>query len=322
MGTCPTLSEYWQDNRDLAVNGVKARTALVYERAMEKRVLPVLGDKSLDKIRKSDIRRFLMILEQSGLAFSTQTDHVAVLSRLFEIAVDDDLIGMNPAHKLRRRRPKNVHPTSRALSLQELALFLDKVPSGPYRRICAALALTGGRLGEINALTPADVHLERNVIIIARSVSPDGHGKPVEGLTKSGKVRAVPILPQFRPVLIEAMEGKSLDERIFTGPFGGTLTSSNLIRAIGLREWRDEVKRFPRGEPPLHIHDLRHTALTLMFEAGVPANWVQAIAGHSSLDVTMLYTGANEKAAVKAGELFGGYLEKSIQLSLEENHGG
>lgn len=118
----------------------------------------------------------------------------------------------------------------------------------------------------------------------------------------------MPILPQFRPTLEMAMRDKQPHDLIFTGPRGGALDSGNLSRSIGLRKWRDQVKVFPPGAPSLHIHDLRHTAATLMCSAGIPVTVVQDLLGHSSLAVTQLYARSNEAATRAAGELFGRYL--------------
>ncbi|MBR5950500.1 MAG: site-specific integrase [Actinomycetaceae bacterium] len=321
MQTYPTLSQYWTENKDLATASIKQRTASVYTYNVERRVLPVLGHMPISEIKKSNVRRLIKELESQGLSHSSISDHLSPLSRLLEVAVDDEIISVNPARNLRRRKPVKARPTSRALTTEELADFLSRVPAGHYRRICAALAFTGMRLGEVSALTPADIDLEKGIITVSRSVSPDIHGKLVEGTTKTGKTRAVPIIPAFRPYLLEAMDGVGDDERIFVGPRGGTLDSSNLARAINLRAWREEVKKFPKGEPKLHIHDLRHTVLTHLFYAGVPANVVQSVAGHSSLDVTMLYTQADIGAAKQAGDLFGVYLQKSIPDNLGENYG-
>jgi integrase len=37
----------------------------------------------------------------------------------------------------------------------------------------------------------------------------------------------------------------------------------------------------------VRLHDLRHTCVTLLLDAGVPPHIVQAIAGHSGIEVTM-----------------------------------
>jgi integrase len=40
------------------------------------------------------------------------------------------------------------------------------------------------------------------------------------------------------------------------------------------------------GPPPIRIHDLRHTAGSLMLAQGVPALEVSRILGHASVDIT------------------------------------
>ena len=37
----------------------------------------------------------------------------------------------------------------------------------------------------------------------------------------------------------------------------------------------------------MRLHDLRHTCVTLLLDSGAPPHIVQAIAGHSGIEVTM-----------------------------------
>lgn len=58
------------------------------------------------------------------------------------------------------------------------------------------------------------------------------------------------------------------------------------------------------------IHDLRHTLATLLFDGGASANDVQAIMGHSTLQMTERYSRARADAArrgaARLDSLFGG----------------
>jgi len=45
--------------------------------------------------------------------------------------------------------------------------------------------------------------------------------------------------------------------------------------------------RVEDGVPSLRFHDLRHTAVSLLFALGVPPHVVREIAGHSDIKVTM-----------------------------------
>ncbi|WP_295790733.1 tyrosine-type recombinase/integrase [uncultured Microbacterium sp.] len=57
------------------------------------------------------------------------------------------------------------------------------------------------------------------------------------------------------------------------------------------------------------MHDLRHTLATMLFDAGASANDVQAVLGHSSMQVTERYSRARsdvaKRAAAAIDSLFG-----------------
>lgn len=117
----------------------------------------------------------------------------------------------------------------------------------------------------------------------------------------------VPIPEVLIPVIEAATEGKESTARAFTGPKGGYLNSKNLSRALKWQALREQVKRFPPGEPALHWHDLRHTAATTLFLAGSSAPDVMAILGHSSLQVTQRYANTRADAARRGAAMLSVY---------------
>jgi integrase len=67
---------------------------------------------------------------------------------------------------------------------------------------------------------------------------------------------------------------------VFTTAHGSPIEPRNLNRHwYGVRE--------RAGLPGVRLHDLRHTCVTLLLDAGVPPHIVRAIAGHSGIEVTM-----------------------------------
>lgn len=301
----PTLEEFWEQYAPLIAGEVTERTAYAYANAMDKRVLPSLGHKPVDEITALDVR--LAWASWSG-SESTKVDARAALSRTLGIAVEAGLIAFNPVHRSAQRRRAALTPTSRALTVDEVQKFLEFTPEF-FRPLIQVLVSTGLRFGEAAALTPADVDLDRQLIQVSRSLSPDSRGRLVVGDTKSHRARLVPIVPQLVPVLRAAMRGKAPHDLLFTGRNGGALYSGNVMRAIKFHEWRDQVKTFPPGQPPLKLHDLRHTALTLMARSGVPITDVQAVAGHSSLNVTQIYARGDEDSAFRVGQAYGRVLQ-------------
>ena len=81
---------------------------------------------------------------------------------------------------------------------------------------------------------------------------------------------------------------------VFTTATGTGIEPRNLNRHwYGLRT--------RAGLPSVRFHDLRHTCVTLLLDAGVPPHIVQAIAGHSGIQVTMsIYAHAAQEEQRKA----------------------
>lgn len=273
--------------------GLRAATTAAYERGWRLRVQPWLGHRKIESIGVNDVDD--AITGWSGSA-STRNDALAVLSRLLEGAARAEIIGVNPVRLA--RRPRDERPSSfrsRALTLPEVSTMLDSVDEGPHRDYLAALVYTGMRAGEASALRVGDVDLAHGVIHVRRSFSPAGGGRVREQSPKSHKERTVPLPSALRSIIIRRVAGLGRNNLVFTGPNGGRLNTSNVRRAV---DWDDLRNRLDR--PDLRIHDLRHTLATLLFDAGAAANDVQAILGHSSMQVTERYSRARSDAAVRA----------------------
>ena len=68
------------------------------------------------------------------------------------------------------------------------------------------------------------------------------------------------------------------------GPSGGRISTAVLRDAT---HWDEVVTEL--GYEHLRRHDLRHTGLTWMADAGVPVHVLRKIAGHGSLTTTQRY---------------------------------
>ena len=114
-------------------------------------------------------------------------------------------------------------------------------------------------------------------------------------------IRTVPV-PRFVVTEIAAaVVGKHADELVFTIPGGSVMRLSN---------WRLATFKPARTRAGLsnrfRIHDLRHTAASLMIQAGYPPKMLQEIMGHASITTTLdlyghLYPGEMERYADRLG---------------------
>ena len=105
-------------------------------------------------------------------------------------------------------------------------------------------------------------------------------------------------VPRFLAREISAfIAGKHPDDLVFTMPGGSMARLSNWRRAVFLpaRSRAGVSTRF-------RIHDLRHTAASLMIQAGYPPKMLQEIMGHASITTTLdlyghLYPGEMDRYA-------------------------
>ena len=298
-----TLTDWHAKHWPVIAGSVRPSTARAYERGWRLRVKPWLGHIKLEKLTAGVIEEAMS--EWSGNT-STRIDALSVLSRLLDGAVRARIIPLNQARLARRPRMESSSSLrSRALTASEVQLLLACVEDAHYRRYVAGLVYTGMRANEATALRVEDVDLEHRTIHVRRAYSIGADGRGVELTPKSHKERDVPIPTPLVAPLVEAMAGKARGELVFTGPRGGRINASNVRRAL---DWNTLRKKLRRDD--LRLHDLRHTLATLLFDAGASANDVQAILGHSSMQMTERYSRARSdvarRAAAAIDSLFGG----------------
>ena len=119
----------------------------------------------------------------------------------------------------------------------------------------------------------------------------------------------VPLIKEIRPLiaqLIDKAGAANTDARMFTGPRGA---GSRRPCFVTLRIWDEIVGQL--GYEHLRRHDLRHTGLTWMADAGVPVHHLRKIAGHGSLTTTQRYLHPDHDSITNAGELLSNYLRGS-----------
>lgn len=92
---------------------------------------------------------------------------------------------------------------------------------------------------------------------------------------------------------------------MFAAADGGLLWPSKAYRGY-------RAARKTAGVPNLPLHALRHTAVTLLLEAGAPLEVVARIIGHRNLSLTLdVYADLLPKASKRAAEALDRFLEEN-----------
>jgi integrase len=215
----------------------------------------------------------------AGLAGATVVKELNSLSHLLDVAIKDWGIALhaNPA-KLMRRPQVARDRDRRLLPGEETKLFAACAKSrAPMLTAAVRFAIeTGMRMGEILALQWRHVDMVQRVATL-----PD---------TKTGDARQVP-LSTAAVGAISSLPRHLKDGRVFW----------TWKRADSLENaWRRAVKS--AGIEDLRFHDLRHEAVSRLFELGLNPMEVASISGHRTLQMLKRYTHLKAAAlAVKLG---------------------
>lgn len=208
----------------------------------------------------------------------------------------EDLLDRNPA--AHARRPKaSTEPGSIALTrdqLQQLLAYVDQLLDARATLVVRLLAETGMRVSELC-----------NSAVEDRGVS-SGH-RTLTIVRKGGVSATTVLLPATAHLLDGYLAGRT------TGPLLQTSgCKSGQPGPLDRRYVRDLVRRMARdaGLPAevverMHPHVLRHTAATLLDEAGVPMQRIQRQLGHADIRQTEMYAGHRQDLAASVVYVLG-----------------
>ena len=152
--------------------------------------------------------------------------------------------------------------------LRRILIECERAPT--YLRPIVLLAVeTAMRRGELLSLTWSNLDLDEQLAYLPE--------------TKNGEKRTVPLSPVAQDILNSLPRSA---QKVFP-------TSANAVRLA----W-ERVKRRARIAD-LRFHDLRHEAISRLFEAGLSLPEVALISGHKDPRMLLRYTHLTAKSVVK-----------------------
>lgn len=288
------LVDVWLADLDLE-NKLAPSTRDLYERNMEKLVMPAFANYTLREITVRKVDQFIKTLA-STKSYSTAKQARTVLSLAFGLAVRYDAIPRNPVRDtVRLQKPPS---QAQALTVEQIdvirtaarswrrgAGFAGPPPDGQLEQIIEVMLGTSARIGEVLAIRKCDVDVTDSpatVRICGTIVSPKGkptHRQPHPKTQKSARTVSVPsfaaeVLRQ-RLVLIAGEEPEHL---IFFSRNHTPLTTNNIRRR--LRAVLEDVEI--EGVTP---HSFRRTVATFLDRASGP-DLAAEMLGHTSSKIT------------------------------------
>ena len=279
-----------------------------------RRAKSIIGRTKLAQLNAPDLQRLYARLLEHGFTDrplsrrSVEQCHT-VLHKAFKQAVAWGRMARNPCDYVEVPRPRRAE--MRTLSQEQVARLLESTADDDLYTLWALLATTGLRVGEALGLQWADVDLDGATLQVRRTLQHNRLGPGlvlVEPKTKSSR-RTVHLTSQFASTLRDHRKQQNAnglgwrgDNFVFTTAAGEPIGPRN----VGYYLSRALAKA---GLPQVRVHDLRHTAATLLLKWGTHPKVVQEMLGHSTIAITLdLYSHTvptmHRDAAQQFGRIF------------------
>lgn len=246
---------------------VKDGTYNDYVRTINNYIKPTFGDRYLEEVQTFELQEFLNGISNSGKNRTAKKIY-QLLSPLFEYALADGVISLNPMTKVKLVRYEQKHGVP--LTIQEEYSVLQEIKRNPttYNQAFAFIMYTGLRRAEL-----ASVVIDGEWITLTTA-------KQRKGMKE--KSRSIPISPMLKRVL--------------------PLIDIDKIKTVSLGVLTNYFKKIC---PNHHLHDLRHTFITRAQECGIRREIVSLWAGHKadSSITTTVYTHFQERSELQIVEI-------------------
>lgn len=264
-----------------ATRGASQHTLRAYGGDLEElaQVFLVRGVIEAESVGSRDMRAYLAVLDDRGLAHTSIQRKLSSARALFRFLEDEGVIDQHPAVGLRQRRERRKLPSNLDEREVEALLASPDVATPLGRRDRALLEMmysAGTRAAETVGLDRADLDLHRGVARVR------GKGRK-QRLAPVGSF-AVEALRAYLSDPDRPRANLRNPDAMFLNQRGGRLTTRSLGRIVDQHSLRANIHR--RVTP----HTLRHSFATHLLDRGADLRSVQELLGHAHLVTTQIYT--------------------------------
>jgi integrase len=279
----PTMRDLASDYLEKYAGPKKRPKSVRDDRAMlDNVVLPKLGSQKVTAVGRREIEGLHAAMQDRPY----QANRVlALLSKMFNLAVQWGWRGDNPVKGIRRYDEQKRHRWLQDEELQRLVRVLDEHPNQRAANAVRLQLLTGARMGEVLSARRADFDLNRGVWI-----------KPSHQ-TKQRRTEHLPLSAPAASLVASILQENSGSQYLFPGNVAGEhLTDIKKFWAAAIRK---------ASIPGYRRHDNRHTYASHLVSSGLSLEIVGRLLGHTSPSTTKRYAHLADDPLRAATERFG-----------------
>jgi integrase len=262
---------------------LKPRTVDLYARLIDLHILPTLGRYALRDLTPALVKAWHAKLGKST-GPTARAQSYRVLRAMLNDAIREKELTENPCQVRGGgtvQAPERVPPT-----IAQIEATAAVMPER-HRMLVLTAAYSGLRVGELAALTRADVTVGEGVTLRVSKARHRIKGQWQVGTPKSDAgTRRVALPASLTADFADHLErfvGSEVDALVFCTKTGRMLATSNVSATLHKAQARAKV-------PPFRFHDLRHAGATLAMQSGATVKDVMSRIGHASPRAALIYS--------------------------------
>lgn len=254
-------------------------------KAITRRFLRFLGSNKIDDISTIGLETIQRYRDEIRKDYSTGTvnNHLKMLRLVFEAAAQQDIIDRNPA-KLVKNLARIDRQERRPFSIEELRKLLVIV-DGDWKTAVLIGVYTGLRFGDVVNMTWGQVDLVRGEITVKTEKTERVVIIPIAAVL-ARRLEELPATDDPKKSLCPDLAGKRIAN--LSVKFHDFLARAGLVEKRDYQNHKSDGKR--RKYAGLSFHSLRHTATSMLKNAGVSDSVARDIIGHDSEAISRNYT--------------------------------
>jgi integrase len=341
MGFCPRnsmrLSEFSKDCLDRCGDNIRETTKTDYQIAI-KRFIWVVGDIDIQKVSHRHGERFRQASIDAGNSLYTVAKKLRCLNVLFNLAVNRGQLEENPIKavkppKVPKKTKINTYSKKQCSELLRAATGYQNKDILEWNLVITMAFTLGMRKSEILNLVWSDIDFDKMTLEITPKEDTD---YTWAWQIKDTDSRVLPLTNDLSQLLINLQNRSPVGypyvfvppkrydriQLIRKGLSSGrkktwTMTDANGSVINNFTRMFKEIKELA-GIPKGEFHDLRRTAITNWFYAGLKITEVMRLCGHENYDTTLKYYLAVKDNLVDRARVAMQSVGQEIDLSLLE----
>ena len=277
------------------------RTIVSYTTCLNKIKKHSFGNKKICELKPSSGKAWIVLLQKEGNKYSSLNIMKSLLSKSFQMAIDNDLVRRNPFLFTLKDVVNDDRGRRNALTEIQESQFLEFIKNDPtsskYYEAIYILFKTGMRIAEFCGLTIEDVDFKNKRIAINKQLHKCSDGTYVIDKTKTENgLRVFPMQDDvaecFRAIIQKRKKPKT--EYIINGKSRFLCLTRNdkpLVECHWMIYFNGICKRYNKvhKDDPLRVtpHICRHTFCTNMVRKKMNVKILQYLMGHASASTTL-----------------------------------